>query len=166
MPWTDEIDRRLQFGPGMRVQRLVEAALLLVALFSRDVRFAYPALVLTVLQAGSGRLALVAILVAAFKPAQGRRKLSDLYFDVDGSRGACVVAAMAQAVGIGLIHAGFVTAGFLLLTLPTASFMMSPTLGFCAGCWLYVMGRDVLSRIGLMRGGVAGAHDVEVADER
>ena len=34
-------DRELQYGPGMRVQRLAEAGFLVAAIFSQDVRFAY-----------------------------------------------------------------------------------------------------------------------------
>jgi hypothetical protein len=33
-------DRELQYGPGMRVQRLTEAAFLVAALVAQDVRFA------------------------------------------------------------------------------------------------------------------------------
>ena len=43
------IERELQFGPGMRVQRLVEAAFLVAALFTEDVRYAYVTFVLTML---------------------------------------------------------------------------------------------------------------------
>jgi hypothetical protein len=161
MAWRDEIDRRLQYGPGLRAQRCVEAALLLAALSTRDVRFAYAAVALTLLQAISGRFALVALVVAAFTPARAPHRMSDLYCDVEGSRGACVVASTVQVSGLALVHFGHPTPGFLLLTMPTASMLMSPTLGFCAGSWFYVLGRDLFAR-----SAVDGARDVEVADER
>ena len=53
-----ELDRRLQYGPGMRVHRLVEAGFLIAAFFSGDVRFAYVTLGLGVLQTVSARLVL------------------------------------------------------------------------------------------------------------
>ena len=35
-------DRELQFGPGMRVQRLTEAGFMVAAIFTQDARFARP----------------------------------------------------------------------------------------------------------------------------
>src|SRR5437899_963431 len=76
-----DLDKRLQYGPGMRVQRVVEAAFLIAAFFSGDIRLAYVTLGFTVLQALSPRLVPVAVLVAAFVPAPRAHKLGDLYFD-------------------------------------------------------------------------------------
>lgn len=146
-----DTDRELQFGPGMRVQRLVEAAFLVLALFTRDAGFALVTFALTSLQAISPRWAVVALVVARLVRFDGRHRVGDLYFDLRGSRGACAISVLAQALGLALILAGYPLAGFLLLTVPTASFLIAPTLGFCAGCWFYVLGRDWLARRGLRR---------------
>lgn len=145
------IDRELQFGPGLRVQRLVEAAFLLAAMFLQDARFAYPTFALTVLEALSPRWVPVAQAVARFVRFGGEHRLGDLYFDQRGSRGACAISVFVQGAGIGLVWAGHPLPGFLILTVPTASFVMAPTLGFCAGCWFYVLGRDCLVRHGWLR---------------
>src|SRR5439155_26556513 len=84
-----DLDKRLQYGPGMRVQRLVEAAFLIATFFSGDIRLAYVTLGLTALQALSPRLVPVAVLVAAFVPPPREHRLGDLYFDFAGTRGAC-----------------------------------------------------------------------------
>jgi hypothetical protein len=146
----DALARELQFGPGMRVQRLTEAAFLLAALFTQDVRWASVTLVLTLLQALSPRWVPVARGVARLVRFGGQHRIGDLYFDLRGSRGACAISAVVQVAGIGAIAAGWQTVGFVILTVPTASFLMAPTLGFCAGCWFYVLGRDWLSRRGLL----------------
>lgn len=146
-----DTDRELQFGPGMRVQRLVEAAFLVLALFTRDPGFALVTFILTLLQAISPRLAIVARVVARLVRFDGLHRVGDLYFDLRGSRGACAISALVQAVGLGLVGAGYPLPGFLVLAVPTASFLIAPTLGFCAGCWFYVLGRDWLARRGLRR---------------
>lgn len=145
------IDRELKFGPGLRAQRLVEAAFLLAALFLQDVRFAWPTFVLTVLEVISPHWVPVAQVVARFVRFRGEHRIGDLYFDLRGSRGACAISVLVQAAGIGLVWAGHPLPGFLILTMPTASFLMAPTLGFCAGCWFYVLGRDWLVRHGWLR---------------
>lgn len=145
-------DRELQFGPGMRVQRLTEAAFLVAALFTQDLRFAYVTFALTVLQALSPRWTPVARVVARLVRFRGEHRIGDLYFDLDGSRGACAISVVVQASAIGLVWAGHPKIGFIALTVPAASVLMAPTLGFCAGCWFYVMGRDWLGRHGLRRG--------------
>src|SRR6185295_18706739 len=96
-------DRELQFGPGMRVQRLTEAAFLVAALFTQDVRFAYVTFALTFLQALSPRWVPVALIVARLVRFRGEHRLSDLYFDLSGIRGACVLSTIVQAVGLGLV---------------------------------------------------------------
>jgi hypothetical protein len=159
------IDRELQFGPGMRVQRLVEAAFLVAALFAEDVRFAYVTFALTFLQALSPRWVPVARAVARVVRFSGEHRISDLYFDLGGIRGACVLSVMVQAIGLGLVWAGFTIAGFIVLTVPTASFLIAPTLGFCAGCWFYVLGRDWLARHGWLKGGFKDVTDLTVDGE-
>lgn len=160
-----DTDRELQFGPGMRAQRLTEAAFLVAAILTHDVRFAYVTFASTVLQVISPRFVPVALLVARFAPFNGRHRIGDLYFDLAGVRGACAISVVVQSVALALVAAGFTTAGFILLTLPTASFLIAPTLGFCAGCWFYVLGRDWLSRRGWLKGGLHDAHDIAVDGE-
>ena len=159
------IDRELQFGPGLRVQRLVEAGFLLAALFVQDLRPAYVTFALTVLQAMSPRWVPVARVVARLMPFGGEHRIGDLYFDLRGSRGACAISVVVQAVGIGLVWAGHPILGFMVLTVPTASFLMAPTLGFCAGCWFYVLGRDWLARHGWLRRGFDDCDDIAIDRE-
>ncbi|HSH91963.1 MAG TPA: DUF4395 family protein [Ramlibacter sp.] len=159
------IDRELQYGPGMRVQRLTEAAFLVAAILTQDVRFAYVTFMLTILQALSPRLAPVALVVARVARFSGRHEIGNLYFDLRGSRGACAISVFVQAAGIALVLAGYAIPGFVLLTLPTASFLMAPTMGFCAGCWFYVLGRDWFARHGLLKGGSDDSHDIPVDGE-
>lgn len=157
--------RELQFGPGMRAQRLTEAAFLIAAIFTQDVRFAYVTFILTLLQVASPRWALVAQIVARFARFGGQHRIGDMYFDLGGSRGACALSLVVQAVCLSLIQAGFPTAGFVLLTVPTASFLIAPTLGFCAGCWFYVLGRDWFGRRGWLKGGFDDHHDIAIDGE-
>lgn len=158
----DALDSELQFGPGMRVERLTEAAFLVAALFTQDVRFAYVTLILTVLQALSPRWAPVARAVARLVRFGGRHRIGDLYFDLRGTRGACVISVFVQAAGIATVWVGHPMVGFLVLTVPAASFLMAPTLGFCAGCWFYVMGRDWFARHGLLRRGFDEHSDIAI----
>jgi hypothetical protein len=159
------IDRELQFGPGMRVQRLTEAAFLIAALFTQDVRFAYVTFMLTALQALSPRWAPVALLVARLVRFQGQHRIGDMYFDLRGSRGACAISVFVQAAALGVVASGHPTVGFILLTVPTASFLMGPTLGFCAGCWFYVLGRDWLARHAWLRRRFDDLNDIPIEGE-
>jgi hypothetical protein len=52
--------------------------------------------------------------------------------------------------------------GRVLIGAPAASCILSATVGFCAGCGYYVLGRDALVRAGLVRGTPEGACDVDV----
>ncbi len=160
-----DTDRELQFGPGMRVQRLTEAAFLIAALFTQDVRFAYVTFVLTALQVGSPRWAPVAQAVARVVHFRGEHRIGDLYFDLRGGRGACALSSIVQAAALALIGNGHPAVGFLILTVPAASFLMAPTLGFCAGCWFYVLGRDWLARRGWLKGGFDDCADITVDGE-
>ena len=161
-PQAYEIDRELRFGPGLRAQRFVGAAFLLAALFTQDVRFAYATFALTVLEAMSPRWVPVAQVVARFVRFGGEHHIGDLYFDLRGSRGACAISVFVQAAGIGLVWIGQPLAGFMVLTVPTASFLMAPTLGFCAGCWFYVLGRDWLVRHGWLRSASDDCDDIAI----
>ncbi len=162
---ASDTERELRFGPGMRVQRLTEAAFLLAALFTQDLRFAYVTFAFSVLQAISPRWALIARLVARLVRFRGEHRIGDLYFDLRGSRGACAISVFAQAVGIGLVWAGHPTLGFIVLTIPTVSFLMAPTLGFCAGCWFYVLGRDWLAGPGWRKRGFDDFDDIAIGGE-
>jgi hypothetical protein len=158
-------DRELQFGPGMRAQRLTEAGFLVIALFTQDERFAYVTFGLSVLQALSPRWVPIALLVARLLPFRGEHRIGDLYFDLGGVRGASAISVLVQALGLGLLFAGYRIPGFLVLTLPAASFLMAPTLGFCCGCWFYVLGRDWLGRRGWLKGASDDLHDIPIDSE-
>ena len=158
-------DRELPFGPGMRVQRLTEAGFMVAAIFTQDRRFACVTFVLTFLQMLSPRWGPVARLVAQLVRCRGEHRIGDLYFDLGGTRGACALSVVVQAAGIGLAGAGWPTAGFIVLAVPTASFLIAPTLGFCAGCWFYVLGRDWLVRRGWLKGGSNGFTDFTIDGE-
>jgi len=160
-----DTDRELQYGPGMRVQRLTEAAFMLAAIFTQDVRFAYVTFVLTFLQMLSPRWVPVAQAVARLVRFSGEHHIGDLYFDLRGVRGASALSVIVQAGALALIETGQPTVGFVILTLPTASFLMAPTLGFCAGCWFYVLGRDWLARRGWLKGGFDDCADLTVDGE-
>ncbi|MBI5277218.1 MAG: DUF4395 family protein [Burkholderiales bacterium] len=157
--------RELQFGPGLRVQRLAEAAFLVAAIFTQDIRFAWVTFAFTLLQVLSPRWALVAQAVARFARFRGPHRIGDMYFDLGGSRGACALSVVVQATCLALVEAGLPLAGFVLLTVPTASFLIAPTLGFCAGCWFYVLGRDWCSRHGWLKGSFHDHHDIAVDGE-
>lgn len=160
-----DTDRELQFGPGMRVQRLTEAGFMVAAIFTQDVRFAYVTFALTFLQMLSPRWVPVARLVARLVRFRGEHRIGDLYFDLGGTRGACALSVVVQAAGLGLVWAGWPTAGFVVLAVPTASFLIAPTLGFCAGCWFYVLGRDWLVRRGWLKRGFNEFSDLTIDGE-
>jgi hypothetical protein len=160
-----DTDRELQYGPGMRVQRLTEAAFMVAAIFTLDVRLACVTFALTLLQALSPRWVPVALVVARLVRFRGGHRIGDLYFDLGGIRGACALSVVVQAAGLGLVAGGWPTAGFMVLAVPTASFLIAPTLGFCAGCWFYVLGRDWLARRGWLKGGFDDYTDLTVDGE-
>jgi hypothetical protein len=157
-----ELDKRLQYGPGMRAQRLVEAALLVGALFTRDLRWAYAVLALTALQALSPRLVPVALVVSAFKRAPTQYRLGDLYFDLAATRGACAISLFVQAAGIWLVRSGHDVVGYASLTMPAASFVLAPTVGFCCGCSVYVGLRSLLARAGIATRYAHDACDIDI----
>lgn len=158
----EELDRRLQYGPAMRVERIAEAAFLGAAFFTADARWAWVTFVLTGLQVLSPRLAPFALLTAALSRPKPGHALGDLYFDLSGSRGACAMALLVQAAALALIHTGHVTAGMLLLAMPAASFLLAPTVGFCSGCACYVVGRDALVKLGILGRFQDGSRDVDI----
>lgn len=157
-----DLDQRLQYGPGMRAQRIVEATFLVAAFFTADVRFAYVTLALTILQVISPRLAPVALAVAAFVPAPREHLLGDLYFDFAGTRGACAIALVLQLTALALVRSGHEAVGFVLLAMPTASLLLSPTVGFCCGCAVYVGIRQALVKLGVAKRYVDGTCDIRI----
>ena len=157
-----DLDKRLQYGPGMRAQRMVEAGLLIAAFFTGDLRFAYATLALTLLQAISPRLVPIALVVSAFVRPPEEHRLSDLYFDFAGTRGACAISVFVQAGGIWLVGSGHEVIGYTILTIPTASFLLAPTVGFCCGCAVYVGMRDLLARAGIAKRYANGACDIDI----
>jgi hypothetical protein len=76
-----------------------------------------------------------------------------------------VISVFVQGAGLALVSAGWTTIGFVILTFPAASFLMAPTLGFCAGCWFYVLGRDWLVRRGWLKRGSDDFSDITVDGE-
>jgi hypothetical protein len=164
MTMLSEIDQRLQYGPGMRAQRLAEAAFLIAAFFSGDVRFAYVTLASMILQTISGRLAPVALVVAALVSPSRKHRLGNLYFDLSATRAACAVSALVSSGGIALVNHGHATLGYMMLALPTASLVLSPTVGFCCGCAVYVLARDLFVRLGLTKRYANGACDVDIGN--
>lgn len=165
VPFLEELDRRLQYGPGMRVQRLFEAAFLIVAFFSADTRFAWVVVASMALQALSPRLVPIALAVSWFFPPAPEHALGDLYFDLAGSRGACIASLVVQCLGLQAVSQGYGPLGWALLAVPAASFLLAPTVGFCCGCALYVISRDALARFGIVARFAEGARDVEVDRE-
>lgn len=155
-------ERKLQYGPGMRVQRLVEATFLVAAFVLHDIRPAWATFGLAALQAVSARLVPVAAVVTVFGREPRDHALSDLYFDMAGSRGACAMSALGILASIGLVSSGHDVVGFLFLAMPAASFVLAPTVGFCAGCAVYVGMRESLARLGLARRYADGARDVTI----
>ncbi|MFD2379236.1 hypothetical protein ACFSTJ_19550 [Ottowia pentelensis] len=82
----------------MRAERLTEAAFLIAAIFTQDVRFAGVTFVLTLLQVVSPRWAPVAQIVARFVRFRGQHHIGDMYFDLAGSRGACAISCWRNAL--------------------------------------------------------------------
>jgi hypothetical protein len=158
-----DLDRRLQYGPGMRVQRIVEATLLIGTFFTGDLRLAWAAVVLTALQALSPRLVPVALVVSAFVRAPTDHHIGDLYFDLSGTRGACAIAIFVQVGAISLVKSGHDVIGYAILAFPTASVLLAPTVGFCCGCGVYVGLRELLVRAGVVKRYAHGACDIETA---
>jgi hypothetical protein len=159
---SSELDRQLQYGFGMRVQRLVEAAFLVGAFLSEDTRLAYVTFGFTMLQALSPRLVPVALVATWMGRPRVEHRLGDLYFDLAGTRGACAVSVVVQGGGLWLAEHGFPRLGYAILTVPAASFVLAPTVGFCCGCAAYVGLRAACARLGFVERYAHGAGDVDI----
>jgi len=141
----------LELGPGMRVQRAAEGLVLLLAILSLDLRLAYVTFALLAAQVVWPKAAPLAWLVLALRRPPERHRIGDLYFDLGASRGSCLVSVLMHAVAFVLIGYGPAWLGWLFLAAPTASLLLSATVGFCAGCGVYVGLCDGLRRLGLLR---------------
>lgn len=149
---------RLERGYGMRVERGVEGTLLLATFVTGELRTAYLAFGLLAVQAVvSPVLSPFALLYAAVDHRDRRARLGDVYYDATGSRGAAAISCAIMAVAFLLIHLGVPYAGQLLLGAPCASCLLAATVGFCAGCGYFVLGRDLV-----VRAAPEGAVDVDL----
>lgn len=150
-------------GYGIRAQRITEGFLLSASFVFDDLRPAYVAFAMLVLQALSPLAAPVARIWVMFDRDVPPDRLRNLYFDSAGGRGAAIISSTALSVAFALIHwAGLPTAGRVLIGAPAASCLLAATVGFCAGCGHYVVGRDLLVRAGIVRGTPEGACDVDI----
>ena len=105
----------------------------------------------------------VALVWTLFERRLPPARLGNLYFDIAGSRGGAFVSVLVMTVAFLLVHvAGWPALGLALLGAPCASCILSGTVGFCAGCGYYVLGRDLLVRAGLVRRFPEGARDVDI----
>ena len=155
---------RLERGYGMRAQRMTEGLLLVSSLVFDDLRPAYPAFALLAVQTLVSPLASpVALLWLSIDRRLPPARLGNLYFDMAGTRGGAAISSGVLAAAFALIHwANMPILGRILIGAPAASCILSATVGFCAGCGYYVLARDALVRVGLIRGTPEGARDVDV----
>ncbi|MCC6665778.1 MAG: hypothetical protein IT375_18630 [Polyangiaceae bacterium] len=155
---------RLERGSGMRAQRLVEGLLLAASFVFDDLRPAYVAFGLLLLQAiVSPFVSPIALLWLSIDRRVPADRFGNLYFDLAGARGAAAISCLVLTAALGLIHwVHLPTLGRVLIGAPAASCILSATVGFCAGCGYYVLGRDMLVRSGLVRGAPEGVRDVDV----
>jgi hypothetical protein len=164
MSWT--ITDRLERGRGMRIERGLEAALLVSSFFFQTLVPVYAVLVLFVLQVAWPVLAPFALIWSMFERRPPADRLGNLYFDLSASRGACVVSSIVTITGLLAVRAGHPLIGYLLFAGPCASCVLAATVGFCAGCGWYVIGRDIFARRGWICRVPKGATDVEVARDQ
>lgn len=155
---------RLERGYAMRAQRVVEGGLLAAAFVSGDLRPGWVAFGFLAIQALlTPLLSPVALLWVLFERRLPPDRLGNLYFDIAGARGGAFVSVLVMVVAFALVHVAERPAlGLALLGAPCASCILSGTVGFCAGCGYYVLGRDVLVRMGLVRRFPEGARDVDI----
>jgi hypothetical protein len=157
------LHERLERGYGMRAQRVVQGLLLAASFVFDDLRPAYAAFGLLALEVLSPLASPVTLLWLAFDRRVPPIRLGNLYYDTSGTRGAAAVSCVVLATAFALVRwSGLPALGRLLIGAPAASCLLSATVGFCAGCGHYALGRDLLVRAGLLRGTPEGACDVEV----
>ncbi len=156
---ADTLSLRIELGAGIRVQRALEAIVLVTAILTTDVRLVWVAFGMLAAQVISPRLAPGALLFALLRPTPKQHRISDIYNDFQGIRGACAVGVAMLTVGLVLIYSGQAV-GWVFVACPTASCLLSPTVGFCAGCTCYVFARDLVKRATNTDPRVDGASDV------
>jgi hypothetical protein len=144
----------------MRLQRAVEGLLVVATFVSNDLRPAWAAFGLLAVQAVVSPVASpFALLYATLDRRARPARLGDVYYDPIGSRGAALISCATMGLAFALIHLGVPYAGQLLLGAPCASCLLAATVGFCAGCGWYVLGRDLV-----MGAAPEGAVDVQLGD--
>ncbi len=154
------IGERLQHGYGMRVERGVEGALIAASFVLGDLRPAYVAFGLLALQAVvSSVLSPFALLYTLIDRRIRPAHLGDVYYDSVGSRGAAMISCLVMGTAFLLVHLGVPYVGQVLLGAPCASCLLAATVGFCAGCGWFVLGRDLI-----IRATPEGAVDVQLGD--
>jgi len=152
--------RRLELGYGMRVERSVEGLLILAALVFDDLRPAYVAFSLVALQVFISPFASpFAVVYALLDRTERPHRLGDVYYDMAGTRGAAGISCVVMATAFLLIRYDVPIVGQLLLGAPCASCLLAATVGFCAGCSHYVLGRDLI-----VHRTPEGAADVQLSD--
>lgn len=152
--------QRLQHGLGMRVERGVEGGLILASFAFGDLRPAYVAFGLLALQAVVSPFASpFALLYALLDRSERPARLGDVYYDATGTRGAAAISCLVMATAFALIHFGIPVVGQFLLGAPCASCLLAATVGFCAGCSYFVLGRDLI-----VHRTPEGAVDVQLSD--
>ena len=151
--------RRLELGYGMRVERTVQGLLILATLVFDDLRPAYLTFSLLALQAVSPMASPFALVYALWDRTERPPRLGDVYYDMAGTRGAATISCVVMAVAFLLIRHDVPIVGQLLLGAPCASCLLAATVGFCAGCSHYVLGRDLI-----IHRRPEGAADVQLSD--
>lgn len=152
--------RRLERGFGMRVERGIEGLLILAALVLGDLRPAYVAFALLAVQAVISPFASpFAVLYALVDRREAPARLGDVYYDAAGTRGAAAISCVVMAAAFLLIRYEVPIVGQLLLGAPCASCLLAATVGFCAGCGYFVIGRDLI-----VHRTPEGAVDVQLSD--
>jgi len=157
------VQERLERGYGMRAQRVTEGLLLAATFVFDDLRPGYVAFAMLATQVLWPLACPVALLWATFDRRIPPDRLGNLYFDRSGVRGASFISCLALTAAWALVRWSSVPwLGRILIGAPAASCFLAATVGFCAGCGYYVLGRDLLVRAGVLRGMPEGACDVDV----
>lgn len=142
---------------------MTEGLLLAGSFVFDDLRPAYVAFAMLALQVLSPFAVPIALMWVAVDRRVPPNRLGNLYYDCAGSRGAAAISCIVLTTAFALMHwTAFPALGRVLIAAPAASCILSATVGFCAGCGYYVVGRDLLVRAGILRGRPQGACDVDV----
>src|SRR5690242_14778058 len=96
----------LERGYGMRAQRMTEGLLLTGSFVFDDLRPAYVAFAMLLLQVLSPHAAPVALCWSIFDRRLPPARLGNLYYDAGGSRGAAAISCMVLTTAFALIRWG------------------------------------------------------------